>query len=112
MHVSITPDSLRARYPAFAAYLDKYVMPSRARMQLTDDGGAQFLDVAMHDGRFTVRLRSRGGHLVSLAGPPRPMPDSLRVRIDVTAKFMIFRVGFHTWSATSPSSAGSTSAPG
>ena len=95
LHVSVTPDTLRGRYPAFAAYLDKYVMPSRARLQLTDRAGAQFLDFVLGDGRFVVRLRSRAGQLVSLAGPPRPMPDSLRMRLDATARFMIFRVGFH-----------------
>lgn len=95
MHVSITPDTLRPRAPAFAAYLDKYVMPSRVRMQLTDHAGAQYFDFALRDGRFVVRLRARDAHLVSLAGPPRPMPDSLRIRMEATAKFMIFRVGFH-----------------
>lgn len=95
IHVSIIPDSLRARYPAFAAYLDKYVTPSRVRLRLTDRAGAQYLDLAMSDGRVAVRLRARGGRLVSLAGTPRPMPDSLRLRVDASAKFMIFRVGFH-----------------
>ena len=42
-----------------------------------------------------MRLRARGGHLMTLAGPPRPMPDSLQLRLDATARFMIFRVGFH-----------------
>jgi hypothetical protein len=95
MHVSITPDTLRRRAPAFAAYLDKYVMPSRMRMQLTDHAGAQFFDFALKDGHVVVRLRARGGHLVSLAGPPRLMPDSLLIRMEATARFMIFRVGFH-----------------
>lgn len=95
LHVAITPDSLRARYPWFATYLDKYVMPSRGRFQLTDRSGATYADIALRDGRWTTRLRARGGRLVSLAGPPRPMPDSLQLRIDATAKFMIFRVGFH-----------------
>ncbi|MFN8666107.1 MAG: hypothetical protein U0164_02790 [Gemmatimonadaceae bacterium] len=95
LHVAIAPDSLRARYPWFATYLDKYVMPSRGRLQLTDRAGATFADIALRDGHWTTRLRARGGRLVSLAGPPRPMPDSLQLRIDATAKFMIFRVGFH-----------------
>lgn len=94
LHLVITPDTVRRRYPYFAAYLDKYVMPSEARMQLVDQGGAQFLDLDLRRGAATVRLRARGGRLVTLAGPPRPITDSLRVRFDFSAKFMMFRVGF------------------
>ncbi|MCC6930300.1 MAG: hypothetical protein IT359_15045 [Gemmatimonadaceae bacterium] len=95
LHVTISPDSLRGRYPSFARYLDKYLMESRARLQLTDRAGATYADLAIRDGRWTTRLRARDGRLVSLAGQPRPMPDSLRLRVDATARFMIFRVGFH-----------------
>jgi hypothetical protein len=94
MHVRITPDSIRRTAPAFAAYLDKYVMPSRARMRLTDAAGAQYFDLVLAEGGYTVRLRARDGELVALNGTPRRMPDSLRVRIDFSAKFKIFRVGF------------------
>lgn len=94
MHLGITPDSVRRRYPYFAAYLDKYVMPTDARLQLIDRGGAQFADIDLRRGTAAVRLRARGGRLVSLAGPPRPMTDSLRLRVDFSAKFMMFRVGF------------------
>lgn len=94
LHLAITSDTVRRRYPYFAAYLDKYVMPTNARMQLVDRGGAQFADIDVRRGTVAVRLRARDGRLVSLAGPPRPMTDSLRLRVDLSAKFMMFRVGF------------------
>lgn len=96
MHVSITPDSLRPRLPALAAYLDKYVMPSRARMQLHDHAGAAYVDLRLRDGRFEARLRAARGSLVPLTGPApfRPLPDSLRMRLDFSARFRLFRVGF------------------
>jgi hypothetical protein len=94
MHVRITPDSIRRTAPAFAAYLDKYVVPSRARMRLTDAAGALYFDLALEQGGYTVRLRAKDGALVALSGTPRRMPDSLRVRLDFSAKFKIFRVGF------------------
>jgi hypothetical protein len=94
LHALITPDSVRAKYPAYAAYLDKYITPSKGRMQLVDRGGAQYVDLRLEDGALRVRLRAKGGSLVSLAGPPRAMPDSLKVRLDFKARFMIFHVGF------------------
>lgn len=94
LHLSFTPDSLRRRYPYFAAYIDKYVMPTEARVQLMDRTGAQVVDLVLDRGKAVARLRARGGHLVTLAGPPRAMEDSLRVRLDFSAKFMMFRVGF------------------
>ncbi|MEO6446009.1 MAG: hypothetical protein ABIZ91_19550 [Gemmatimonadaceae bacterium] len=94
MRITLSPDTLRVRYPAFAAYLDKYVMPSTLRMQLTDRSGATYFDLDKHDDHFTVRLRAKSGELVALSGPARPMPDSLRIRLDASAKFMLFRVGY------------------
>lgn len=94
LHLQLTPDTLRLRYPAFAAYLDKYVMPSRLRLRLADRAGTPFVDVGMRDGRVDVRLRAHRGTLVALAGAPRPLPDSLQLRMDLTTKMMLFRVGF------------------
>ncbi len=95
LHLTFTPDTLRARYPAFAAYLDKYVTPSRLRLRLADRGAAPYVEIAMRDGRADVRLRAHRGSLVALSGAPRPLPDSLKVHMDLSAKMMLFRVGFH-----------------
>ncbi len=92
--VSFLPDSLRKTYPAFAAYVDKYVVPTIHRTQLFDRSGARYFDMGGGPGRFVVRLRAHNGRLVALSGPPKPMPDTLRVRFDFSARFKIFRVGF------------------
>lgn len=92
--VSWLPDTIRRTSPAFAAWVDKYVMPSDYRMQLMDAGGAQYFDLEGFPGRMIVRLRARNGSLVSLTGPARPMPDTLRFLMSASAKFKIFRVGF------------------
>lgn len=94
MYIAITPDGVRARYPAFAAYLDKYLMPTVTRVQLTDGQGAQYFDLNLRDGGFVVRLRARDESLVALTGTPHALPESLQIRMDVSAKFKIFRVGF------------------
>jgi hypothetical protein len=87
------PDSLRQRYPNFAAYLGKYVVPAVYRVQLTDGRGGTYLDASGRDGRLVVNLRARQGVLVPLAGGA-PLPDSLQMLMDFSAKFGLFRVGF------------------
>jgi hypothetical protein len=94
MHVTFRPDSLRGTLPSFAAYLDKYFMPSVYHVVLTDHQGAPYLDLSQRDGTAQVLVRAHGGHLVSLTGPARPLPDSLLIRLDFSAKFKLFRVGY------------------
>ena len=94
MRVSFIPDTLRLKYPYYAAYIDKYIVPSELHLQITDRAGAPYFDFALREASFFVRLRSRKGTLVPLTGLGRPMPDSLLIRLDARAKFMIFHVGF------------------
>ena len=90
---SIHPERLRARYPAFAAYVEKYVVPARARLTLRDQVGARFVDATIGGKRVVFRLRTRGGELAPLDGAWRPMPDSLQLRADLSAKMGLFTVG-------------------
>ncbi len=94
MAVSFRPDSLRRAYPAFAGYVDKYVVPTIHRTQLLDSRGTRYFDMSGGPGQFTVKLRAHRGKLMPLTGPLRPMPDTLQARFDFSAKFKIFRVGF------------------
>lgn len=91
---ALRADSLRGRYPNFARYLDKYVVPSVYRVQLTDQRGTVYLDANGRDGKLSVELRAERGKLLPLHGVLRPLPDSLLLRVDFSAKFKIFRVGF------------------
>ena len=88
------PDSIRQGAPAFAAWVDKYVMPTRWRMDVTDPQGVRYVSVTGVPGTILIRARARNGQLVPLAGAPRPLPDTLRVELDALAKFRIFHVGF------------------
>jgi hypothetical protein len=87
------PRRIEKARPNFAKYLQKYVEPARYRIRLHDGGGVTWLDATGSENTFTVGYRIRGGQLVAMAGPPRPMPDSMKISIDFSAKFMIFRVG-------------------
>jgi hypothetical protein len=93
-HISWQPDTLRRIAPAFAAWVDRYVMPSDFRLRVTDYTGATYMDVAGAPGSFTITLRVFQGTLVPLAGAARPIPDSLRLAVDFSTRFKLFRVGF------------------
>lgn len=92
--VSFRPERLRPRYTFFAAFVDKYIMDAVYRVQLTDHAGRQFLDASGRDGRLVMRVRSRDHRLVSFDASATPMPDSLRVHVDVSMRYRLFRVGF------------------
>ena len=89
----LDPDRIKKTRPNFAKYLDKYVGPARYRLRLQDGRGAIWLDAVGSDNVFTLSYRARNGTLLALAGAPRPIPDSLQIAVDFSAKFMIFRVG-------------------
>lgn len=91
--IHITPDGIRKDYPAYAAYMAKYADKVKLRFTLLDSRGAKWIEVTSRDGYVTLRLRSRDGHFVPLDGPIRPMPDTLTVRVDFTAKIKLFTVG-------------------
>jgi hypothetical protein len=93
--IAIHPDGLAPRYPAFAAYLKKYVSPGVTRLVLRDrNAPTTWFIVDVRRNRINFTFRSRDGRLLPLLGPARPMPDSLELESLVSAKFGIFRVGF------------------
>ena len=87
------PERIKKTRPNFAKYLDKYVAPARYRLRLQDGRGATWLDATGSDNNAAISYRVRDGELLALTGVPRPMPDSLQIAVDFSAKFMIFRVG-------------------
>jgi len=87
------PDRIAKTRPNFSKYLDKYVSPARYRLRLQDGTGATWLDASGSDNVFSVRYRVRDGQLLALSGAARPLPDTLQINVDASAKFMIFRVG-------------------
>jgi hypothetical protein len=92
--VSFRPDRLRPRYSFFAGFVEKYISDAIYRVQLTDHAGRQFFDATGRDERLVMILRSRNHKLVSLDASAVPMPDSLRLKVDVSMRYGMFRVGF------------------
>ncbi|HEX2717550.1 MAG TPA: hypothetical protein VHM67_07695, partial [Gemmatimonadaceae bacterium] len=93
MRISLHPERVNAVYPDFAAYMRKYVSPARYSLVIEDYSGHAFATIVQDDDVVRVRLRTRGGVLQPLIGPALASPpDSLRARIDFSAKAMMFTV--------------------
>ena len=94
LSVRFRPELLRPRYAYFAGFVSKYIVPTIYSVQLTDHAGHAFLEATGRDGQLIMRVRSHGHRLVSLAGAPVAMPDSLKLTMDVSMKYKAFRIGF------------------
>jgi hypothetical protein len=92
--VGIHTEILRQTAPHFADYLAKYVEKSRYRFLVTDKSGVPFFEITGADRKLTVHYRARSDGVVSTLGPPRPMPDSLRLVSDLTMRVKMFDVGW------------------
>jgi len=87
------PERIAKTRPNFSKYLDKYVTPARYRLRLQDSRETTWLEASGSDNVFSISYRVRNGQLLSLAAVPQPLPDTLQIAVDFSAKFMIFRVG-------------------
>lgn len=92
---SLHPDGIRSFAPRYAHYLDDVVVPTRFAASASDESGARWWETSFTDGRLTLRLRAHEGDLAPLAGPPRPIPERLRVRMSGSSKTGFLRSGFH-----------------
>ncbi len=89
----LSPQGIRAPFPHYAAFLERYALPMRFRAVASDAAGELFWEMEAADGRFTLRARIHEGDLAPLEGPPRAMPETLHVRLDYSLKPGLFRVG-------------------
>jgi hypothetical protein len=80
-------------FPLLARYLERYASPFRFELVVEDLQGVRWWTASKHRDRMTVRLKVRDGYLVPLVGPPRRMPDQLRLRADLATRIRIFGIG-------------------
>jgi hypothetical protein len=93
--VAMRSDLLKQRYPTFAAYFHKYIDPARYRIVVTDRAGTPYFEASAADRLLTIRFRTFEAKLVSLAGPAKPMPDTLEMLMDFKTSVRHLGVGFH-----------------
>lgn len=91
--IRLKPDSIKKTLPDFAAYLNKYVSPSRYHIQLSDSRGSKWFDMRGRDNLLQMRFRSKGGHFMPLEGGIRSIPDTLQIKVDFTTRILFFNVG-------------------
>jgi len=94
LQMQIDPAQIATTFPALSKYVRKYVGPSKYRFRLADRTGGDFFDMSGAQSALTIRFRSRQGHLQPLFGAARPMPDTLALHVDASAKLSVFTVGF------------------
>ena len=90
---TLHPDRLRLRYPAFADYMQKYVNSTHYDLSIADHSGAVFFHARADGPPVMVQARVLGHHFLPIAGPSRPMPDSLVLSGSFSTKIKWFTVG-------------------
>lgn len=93
LRISIDPGRVASELPDFAKWLGKYVGSSRYRIVIEDHRGTPYGAVSLTGGIVRIRLRTHDGILQPLAGPVVAAADSLRLRVDLSTKGMLFTVG-------------------
>jgi hypothetical protein len=89
----LAPDGLRPTAPRYAAFLDKYIAPIRARVAVADAAGATWWTLEGERNLWTLRLRVRGGSLVPLEGDAeRRAPERLVATMDYATRMGRFSV--------------------
>jgi hypothetical protein len=90
----IHTETLKKTAPHFADYLAKYVEKSRFRLLVTDKAGVPYFEIAGANRKIAVHYRTGVEGIVSTLGPPRPLPDSLRLISDLAMRVKMFDVGW------------------
>jgi hypothetical protein len=89
----LVPAGLRARAPRYAAFLEKYLTPIRARVVVADATGATWWTLQGENGLWTLRLRMRGGSLVPLEGDAaRRIPERVHATMDYATRMGRFSI--------------------
>ncbi len=92
--IRLTPATLKATMPNYAAYIEKYISKGRYRVTLADRTGARWLEAWASDYYVHFRVRSKNGHFAPLEGPVREMPRALTINLDMSMRILVFTVGW------------------
>lgn len=99
-HVRMHPAGVEEKYPNFARYMRTYAVSTRMQFSLTDRDSMAYVNCdAKGDGKLALTLRTLNGRMIPLAGPAKPMPDTLTLNGELVMKVRGFAVGFHDYHA-------------
>jgi hypothetical protein len=92
--VRLVPDALVPSAPRLARFVRQYFGPMQLHAIAGDAAGRAWWTLDASQSLWTLRLRTRGGSLVPLEGPPDArIPGDLRVTVDYETRMGRFRVG-------------------
>jgi hypothetical protein len=91
--ISVHPERIEKELPHFSKYLVQYLEPGHYRFALVDRTGARWLETTAAKYQLYFAFRVRDGMLVPLDARPRPLPDTLLFRGELSLKSGIFTVG-------------------
>lgn len=88
------PERVRKEFPAYARYLERFFEPIEMNIQVQDEQGRRWWALDQRQLRVNARFRVHDGRLAPLDAAPGRMPERLRVKVDLSTKSGLFRVGF------------------
>ena len=94
VQMHLAPDPMKAEFPLYAKFIEKYIGGAAFHIVLRDARGVKWMDISSASRRTIIRLRVKDGGLQPMEGAARAMPDTLRMAIDASTKFSIFTIGF------------------
>jgi hypothetical protein len=94
LELRLTPAGIRATFPRYAAFIEQYTLPMRFHATASDGDGVPCWDLDFTQGRLNLRARISDGALAPLTGPPRALPERIRVLLAYSMTSGHFRIGF------------------
>lgn len=91
--IQLDPERIATEFPEFSRFLRRYGSPVQMEVTGEDSSGSTWWSANLDDDRTTVRFRVFDGGLAPLEGAPRPIPDRIRLRANVSTRIKIFDIG-------------------
>jgi hypothetical protein len=87
------PERIAGTFPHYARYLERYSSPASFDLVVYDESGMRWWVAAKDGDRLTLRMKVHDGHVAPLDGPPRRMPDRMRIRANMATRIRVFNIG-------------------
>ncbi len=87
------PQRIADAFPNYFRFLERYATPASFDLTVFDEHGMRWWTASKDGDRMILRLKTHDGLLAPLDGPPRRMPDRMRVRISMATRIRVFNIG-------------------
>lgn len=87
------PKQIERVFPNYSRFLERYATPASFDLTVFDEHGMRWWTATKDGDRMMLRLKTHDGFLAPLDGPPRRMPDRMRVRVSMATRIRVFNIG-------------------